>query len=69
VGPNDRFEHLSKAVLADPELQARLRSLRDWPEFVAATLDAATERGLSLTGEDLEAARIARRRTWLERWV
>jgi len=69
LGSNDRFERLREAVLADPALQARLRSLRDWPAFVAETLDAATERGLRLTSEDIEAARNASRRAWLERWV
>jgi hypothetical protein len=67
--PNEQFERLLEVVLADSELQARLRSLQDWPTFVAATLGEARERGLPLTTEDLETARNASRRAWLERWV
>jgi hypothetical protein len=69
VGSSDRIERFRNLVFADAELQARLRSIRDWGAFVAASLDAADERGLTLTAEDMLAARGEALRSWRERWV
>jgi hypothetical protein len=65
----DRFDAFRRRVLADPVLQERLRSIPDWPSFAAAAVDAAGALGLTLTVDDVRAAREAAARTWLERWV
>jgi hypothetical protein len=65
----DRFEHVRQAVLADPELQTELQAIEDWAGFLSATLAAAAERGLPLTADDVENARVAARQAWHEHWV
>ena len=69
VGSIEQFERFRRVVLADPELQARLRSIEDWPAFVDATVAAAADHGVALTPEAVLAARDECRRSWLERWV
>jgi hypothetical protein len=69
VGSIDQFERFRRVVLDDPELQAGLRSICEWPAFVSAALDSATRCGLSLTADDLDAARAASRQSWFERWL
>jgi hypothetical protein len=69
MGPSERIERFRDVVFADPELQERLRGIRDWDAFVAASVDAAARRGLELSAEDVLAAREERRRSWRERWV
>ena len=65
----DDFDVFRSAVLADPELQARLRPISEWPEFIAAAIAAASERGLVVTEESVLAARDDALRTWHEQWV
>jgi hypothetical protein len=65
----ERFEAFRRRVLADPALQERLRSIPDWPAFAAAAVDAAAALGLTLTVDDVRAARHEAGRTWLARWV
>jgi hypothetical protein len=69
VESTEPFERFRRAVFAEPGLQLRLRSIPDWPGFVAATVAAAAERGIELTADEVLAARRASRRSWLERWV
>jgi hypothetical protein len=69
VGSLERFDCFRRIVLGDPDLQVRLRSIRDWQAFVQAALEAAAEAGVGLTTEDILAARTKARRSWLERWV
>ena len=64
-----QFESFRRVVLADPALQDRLRSIPDWPTFVAAAVDAAAERGIGLTEADILAARTEAWQSWLERWI
>jgi hypothetical protein len=63
------FESFRRVVLGDPELQARLRSIPDWPGFVLAAVEVAAERGIALTESDVLAARDESRRSWLEQWL
>jgi hypothetical protein len=65
----DRFDAFRWRVLADPVLQERLRPIPDWPSFAAAAVDEAGGLGLTLTVDDVRAAREAAARTWLERWI
>jgi hypothetical protein len=69
MGPVERFERFRSLVLADPALEARLRSLPDWPSFIQAAVEVAAEHEIPLVEDDLLAARQAARRTWRERWV
>jgi len=69
VGPVDRFEGFRRAVLDDPVLQQRLRTITDWPGFVDAAITAAAEHGIDLSPADVLAAREEARRSWRERWV
>jgi len=65
----ESFEAFRRLVLAEPALQARLRSIREWPPFVDAVVDTAAQYGITLTEADVLAARDASRRSWLERWI
>jgi hypothetical protein len=69
MGPVERFERFRSLVLADPTLEARLRSLADWPSFIQAAVVVAAEHEIPLVAEDLLTARDAARRAWLERWI
>ena len=69
TGPAGQFEEFRRAVFADPDLQQRLRSIPDWPAFVEVSVEAAAERGIALTDDDLLAARDESWRSWLERWI
>ena len=51
-------------VLADAQLQARLRSIAAREEFVAACLAMAGELGLALDADSVEAAMRDNRRAW-----
>jgi hypothetical protein len=64
-----QFEEFRRAVFADPDLQRRLQSISDWPEFVEVSVEAAAGRGITLTDGDLLAARDTSWRSWLERWI
>jgi hypothetical protein len=65
----DRFDAFRRRVLADPALQEQLRSIPDWPSFTAAAVGAASALGLTLSVDDIRAAREAATRDWLARWV
>lgn len=65
----DGLAALRELVLADPALHDRLLAVPDRPAFVAAVVAVAAERGLAVEGADVEAALVAARRSWLERWV
>jgi hypothetical protein len=66
---SDRFARFRAAVLAEPELEHRLRAVDDWDAFTAAAVAAATERGIELTREELEAVRRQEQLRWLARWA
>jgi predicted MarR family transcription regulator len=63
------LERLREAVLADPGLQERLRSLADRGAFVTATAALAAELGLDVSKSDVEAGLREARRRWLGRWI
>lgn len=64
-----RFERFRRLVLDDVTLQERLRGVTEWPVFVTTALGEAAARGVELTTTDLEEARRAATRSWLDRWV
>lgn len=63
------MERLVDAVLGDPGLWRRLLAVPERAAFVAEVVAVAGERGIEVTGPDVEAAIAAARRTWLQRWV
>ncbi|MFL6137937.1 MAG: hypothetical protein ACJ74O_09080 [Frankiaceae bacterium] len=71
----DRFHDLVVAdlaagrPLADRPLAGPLLATRTRAEFVKLVRELAAERGLSVSGEELEQALRAARRSWQERWV
>lgn len=67
--PTDGFDALHDRVLADPAAQARLRAATDWDAFVASAGALAAERGIALAAGELDEARAAARRAWIERGV
>jgi hypothetical protein len=57
MGSLEQFESFRRIVLFDPALERRLRSIPDWPSFVAEAVDAAAEQDLALTEADLSGVR------------
>jgi hypothetical protein len=69
VDARDPFDEFRRRVLADAALQERLRSISDWPSFAAAAVEMAGTLGLTLTADDVRAARESATRAWFARWV
>jgi tryptophan 2,3-dioxygenase len=69
MGSPEPFEQFRRLVLAEPELQAPLRTILDWPSFVAAAVELGARHGIVLDEAIVLAARDEARRTWRERWV
>jgi hypothetical protein len=65
----DAFGRLRALVLSDPDLQERLRGYGEWDRFVGAAQTVAAETGLAIAPDELEVARLAARRAWVERDV
>lgn len=63
------FEQFRAAVLADLELQRRLAEIEDWTEFSEAATREAAQLHLTVDQDDVQLARRASRRAWLERWI
>lgn len=57
------------AVLEDPALRAELLDAPDLAALFALVLRRAGERGIALSEQELHAAVLANRRSWLERWT
>ncbi|MDQ1357505.1 MAG: hypothetical protein QOG44_1878 [Acidimicrobiaceae bacterium] len=56
-------------MLDDDELLQRLLALTDRNAFAAAVAQVAASHGLSIGPAEVEAALVAARRAWLERWI
>ena len=67
-GP-DNVARFQAAVLDDPSLEQRLRTIDDWDAFVTEALAAAAKRGIALTATELEAERRRAQIAWLARWA
>jgi hypothetical protein len=59
---------LLASAVDDPDVRARLLPLRQ-PEFEAAVVLLAAERGLAVDAADVELAVRDAQRAWWERWV
>ncbi|MDQ1419509.1 MAG: hypothetical protein QOJ52_1471 [Acidimicrobiaceae bacterium] len=56
-------------MLDDDELLQRLLALTDRNAFAAAVAQVAASHGLRIGPAEVEAALVAARRAWLERWI
>ena len=56
-------------VLADRQLQDRLRTVPDKIEFTDLVVTLARDHGCEMTGEDVAEAMRAGKRSWIERWI
>jgi hypothetical protein len=66
VDPRDQ---LRQFVLDDDPLCRKLREITDRQEFIDTVAGLAKERGWPLDRPAIDAALVAARRSWLERWV
>jgi hypothetical protein len=62
------FERFHDLVVHDGALRARLRSEDNVSAFVRAVVTEGRERGFNFSPDDVEAALLAARRQWRERW-
>lgn len=65
----ESFEEFRRAVLPDLALQEKLRAVSDFQSFTLVAVQLGKERGIVFTAEDVEAARQASQRAWIERWL
>lgn len=63
------LEQFRQLVIESPELQSKLRDIDDWAEFGRVVTLEAAALGLVVEPVDIEEARAAARRAWLERWI
>jgi hypothetical protein len=63
------FCEFRELVLQEKGLQLLLRDIEDRDEFVNSVIAIGRECGFMLTRDDVDAAMLAGRRSWIERWV
>ena len=63
------LQQFRDAVLADRSLQQALLAAPERSVFTDLVVDLAARRGWSVTGDEVQSALQAARRSWLERWV
>lgn len=64
------FQQFRTAVLAEPSLQARLRSHpAGGDDFIGRVVELGAEQGFTFTRDDVGDALGDARREWMERWV
>jgi len=67
--PAEDFERFRERVIGSPDLQRDLRDIDDWAEFTSVVAREALALGLVVEPGDIDQARQAARRAWLERWI
>jgi hypothetical protein len=67
--PAEDLEQFRERVINSPELQGALRDIDDWAEFTRVVGRESAALGLVVEPVDIERARAAARRAWLERWI
>ena len=65
----ESFEQFRKLVLQDVSLQEKLRASSDFQVFTPLVVQLGQERGFDFAAEEVEAARQAAQRAWIERWL
>jgi len=63
------FSSFLVLVLNDAELRDELLNIPALPALLARVLERARERGIELSGQELQTVLNANRRSWLERWT
>lgn len=62
------FDRFRRVVLEDRALQARLRQVPEWDDFLAHLIELG-EGEARLGRDEVRRALRESRRTWLQRWV
>ena len=65
----ESFEQFRRLVLQDVALQEKLRVASDFQIFTPLAVQLGKETGFDFAAEDVEAARQASQRAWIERWL
>lgn len=68
-GVESSFEVFRRLVLTEPALQAALVGITDPAAFTECAITLGQERGLNFMESDVDAALIAARKAWHERWI
>lgn len=63
------FNGFRSVVLADLDVQRKLRDVNHREEFVQVIVELAGQAGFKITAEDVDGAMRDGRRTWIERWI
>ena len=69
AGLESGFEPFRRFVLEQPELQSQLMELTERDAFIHRTVALGEERGFHFIASDVEAALLAARKSWIERWI
>jgi arylformamidase len=67
--PEKGFAEFYEQALGDLELQARLRTIENREDLIAAVIEAGARGGFIFGKGEVEAAMLERQRSWLERWT
>ena len=65
----ESYEAFRRVVLQDAALQEKLRAASDFQVFTPLAVQLGRERGFDFAAVDVEAARQASQRAWIERWL
>lgn len=68
-GLESGFEPFRRFVFQQVEVQRELASVTDRDAFIMRTVELGERHGFSFLKSDVEAALLAERKTWIERWI
>ena len=69
AGEESGFEPFRRRVLQESALQQQLIGITGREAFIRRTVQLGEERGFRFLAGDVEAAILAARRSWMERWI
>ena len=69
AGQECGFEPFRRRVLHEPALQQQLSDATGHDEFIRRAVQLGGERGFDFIPGDVEAALLAARKSWMERWI
>ena len=69
AGEESGFEPFRRLVLREPALQQELSGIGRRDDFIRRTVELGGERGFRFIAGDVEAALLAARKSWMERWI
>jgi predicted ribosomally synthesized peptide with nif11-like leader len=65
----ESLQQFQQLVLETPELRQQLLEIGEPEAFLSAVVKIASERGYGFTPEEANAAMLAGRISWLQRWA